>query len=160
VDKEHVQTLEHKEVKDLKIINYFMINKQFKIKKDKKFNLGLINKTGNIYIKRTYTNIFITLTDLNNKVIVCVTSGSADNTITNRRRKKIALAVEKIVSTLNYFLKLYEIKFINIILKMKVKAHVYTLLTKLVYFGIIILSICSKKLIAHNGVKGRRLRRL
>lgn len=137
-----------------------MINKQFRIKKDKIFNLGLINKTANIHIKRTYTNIFITLTDLDNKVIICVTSGSADNTITNRRRKKIALAVEKIVSTLNYFFKLYEIKFINIILKMKVRAHVYTLLSKLVYFGLIILTISSRKLLAHNGVKGRRLRRL
>jgi ribosomal protein S11 len=130
----------HKEVKDL--------------------YLGLSYKTANIHIKRTYTNIFVTLTDLNNNVIVCVTSGSADNTITNRRRKKIALAVEKIVSTLNYFLKLYEIKYLNIILKMKAKAHVYTLLSKLVYFGLVILSICSRKLLAHNGVKGRRLRRL
>jgi ribosomal protein S11 len=137
-----------------------MINKNYRIKKEKNFNLGLLNKTANIHIKRTYTNIFITLTDLDNKVIVCVTSGSADNTITNRRRKKIALAVEKIVSTLNYFFKLYEIKYTNIILKMKVKAHVYTLLSKLVYYGIIILSICSRKLLAHNGVKGRRLRRL
>lgn len=137
-----------------------MINKQFRVKKEKNFNLGLLNKTANIHIKRTYTNIFITLTDLDNKVIACVTSGSADNTITNRRRKKIALAVEKIVSTLNYFFKIYEIKFINIILKMKVKAHVYTLLSKLVYYGLIILSICSRKLLAHNGVKGRRLRRL
>ncbi len=137
-----------------------MLNKQFKIKKEKNFNLGLINKTANIHIKRTYTNIFVTLTDLDNKVIACVTSGSADKTITNRRRKKIALAVEKIVSTLNYFLKLYEIKFLNIVLKMKVKAHVYKLLSKLVYYGLIILSISSRKLLAHNGVKGRRLRRL
>jgi len=137
-----------------------MLNKQFKIKKEKNFNLGLINKTANIHIKRTYTNIFVTLTDLDNKVIACVTSGSADKTITNRRRKKIALAVEKIVSTLNYFIKLYDIKFINIVLKMKVKAHVYKLLSKLVYYGLIILSISSRKLLAHNGVKGRRLRRL
>lgn len=138
-----------------------MASEQYKIKKNKNFNLGLENsKTANIYIKRTYTNIFVTLTDLENKVIVCVTSGSADNTISNRRRKKIALAVEKIVSTLNYFLKLYEIKFINIILKMKVKAHVYNLLSKLIYYGLVILSICSRKILAHNGVKGRRLRRL
>lgn len=135
-----------------------MVKKLFKIKKDKKFFFG--KNIANIHIKRTYTNIFVTLTDLNNNVIVCVTSGSADNTITNRRRKKIALALEKIVLTLNYFFKLYEIKYINVILKMKVKAHVYTLLSKLIYFGLIVLSICSRKLLAHNGVKGRRLRRL
>lgn len=136
------------------------MSKEFKIKKDKNFILGTTNITANIHIKRTYTNIFITLTDLNNNVIVCVTSGSADNTITNRRRKKIALAVEKIVSTLNYFFKLYEIKFVNVILKMKAKAHIYTLLSKLIYYGLIVLSISSRKILAHNGVKGRRLRRL
>lgn len=152
---------EHREVNGLKIIyNLFMVKKQFKIKKDKNFDFGLINKTANIFIKRTYTNIFITLTDLNNKVIVCVTSGSADNSVTNRRRKKIALAVEKIVLLLNYFFKLYEIRYINVILKMKIKAHVYTLLSKLIYYGLIVLSISSRKIIAHNGVKGRRLRRL
>jgi ribosomal protein S11 len=137
-----------------------MVKKQFKIKKDKIFNFGLVNKVANIYIKRTYTNIFVTLTDLNNKVIVCVSSGSADNSISNRRRKKIALAVEKIILLLNHFFKLYEIKYVNVILKMKIKAHVYTLLTKLVYYGLIVLSISSRKIIAHNGVKGRRLRRL
>ena len=137
-----------------------MVKRQFNIKKDKSFYLGITNNIANIFIKRTYTNIFITLTDINNRVIVCITSGSADNTITNRRRKKIALAVERIVIKLNYFLKLYEIKFVNIISKMKVKAHIYTLLSKLIYFGLNVLSISSKKIIAHNGVKGRRLRRL
>lgn len=151
---------EHKEVKDLELQYKIMANKQFKIKKNKSFFFGLIDKTANIHIKRTYTNIFITLTDLNNNVIVCVTSGSADNTITNKRRKTIALTVEKIVLALNHFLKLYEIKYVNVILKMKVKAHIYVLLTKLVYYGLIVLNIYSKKLLAHYGVKGRKLRRL
>jgi len=31
-----------------------------------------------IYIKKTYTNIFITLTDMDNKVVICKTSGSSD----------------------------------------------------------------------------------
>jgi len=137
-----------------------MTNKLFKIKKDKTFFFGTTINTANIHIRRTYTNIFVTLTDLNNNVIACVTSGSADNTVLNRRKKRIALTVEKIVTVLNSFFKLYEIKYIYIILKMKVKAHVYTLLSKLVYYGLVVLSICSRKLLAHNGVKGRRLRRL
>jgi len=126
-----------------------------------KFNLGKKkNKIAKIYIKRTYTNIFITLTDLNNKVIICKTSGSSDNSIFNKRRKKIPQAIEKIIFKINNYLKLYNITNIHLILKMRIKSHVYTLLSKLYSYGIKISSITSKRLIAHNGVKGRNLRRL
>lgn len=134
----------------------------YQIKEEKNFvfnSKSILIKTANIYIRRTYTNIFITLTDLNNKVICCKTSGSSDN-IKNKRRKKIAQAVEKIIYNINSFLKLYEITHLHLILKMRIKSHVYTLLSKLHYYGLNILSISSKRLIAHNGVKGRNLRRL
>lgn len=132
---------------------------KFKIKIDKKFNFGITQNTAKIYIRRTYTNVFVTLTDLNNNVIVCKTSGSSDK-IYNKRRKKIAQAVEKIAAKINQYLKLYEITHLHLILKMRVKAHVYTLLSKLHTYGLFILSLTSRRLIAHNGVKGRNLRRL
>jgi len=132
---------------------------KYKYLKIKKFILGDKIKIAKIYIKRTYTNIFVTLTDLNNKVIICKTSGSSDK-IYNKRKKRIAQAVEKIVLKLKKYFKLYNIMYVHIILKMKIKAHVYTLLSKLHLYGLKILSIKSKKLIAHNGVKGRNLRRL
>jgi len=135
------------------------LKKEFRLKKNKNFFFGLTNKIAKIYIRKTYTNIFITLTDIDNKVIVCQTSGTSD-TFTNKRRKRIAQAVEKIMFNINYFIKLHEITHVHVVLKMKIKSHVYTLLAKLVYYGIIILSICSRRLIAHNGVKGRNLRRL
>src|SRR5271168_4509138 len=131
---------------------------KYKYLKLKNFTLGE-KKIAKIYIKRTYTNIFITLTDLKDKVIICKTSGSSDS-IHNKRKKRIAQAVEKIILKIKKYLKLYNIMYIHLILKMKVKAHVYTLLSKLHSYSIKILSITSKKLIAHNGVKGRNLRRL
>jgi ribosomal protein S11 len=135
---------------------------KYKYLKLKNFFLGeeyLNNKIAKIYIKKTYTNIFITLCDLKNKVIICKTSGSSDK-IYNKRKKRIAQAVEKIIFRIKKYLKLYKIMYIHLILKMKVKAHIYTLLSKLHSYGIKILSIKSKKIIAHNGVKGRNLRRL
>jgi len=113
----------------------------------------------NLYIKRTYTNIFITLCDLNDKVIICKTSGSSDN-IKNKRRKRIAQAVEKIIFHIRKIIKLYDIININLILKMKVKSHVYTLISRLKYYGLNIMSISIRRAIAHNGVKGRNIRRL
>ena len=59
-----------------------------------------------------------------------------------------------------YYIKLYKITHVHVILKMKIKSHVYTLLTKLHYYDVVVLSICTRRLIAHNGVKGRNLRRL
>lgn len=133
---------------------------KYKYLKLKKFNFGGNDlKIAKIYIKRTYTNIFITLTDINNKVIICKTSGSSDK-VYNKRKKKIAQAVEKIIFRIKKYFKLYNIMFLHLVLKMKVKAHVYTLLNKLHIYGIKVLSIKSKKLLAHNGVKGRNLRRL
>lgn len=136
-----------------------ILKKIYKINKNKNFYFGLENKIANIYIRKTYTNIFITLTDLNNKVIICQTSGSSD-IYTNKRRKRIAQAVEKIMINIYHYIKLHKITHIHVILKMKIKSHVYTLLSKLHYYGIFVLSICSKRLVAHNGIKGRNLRRL
>jgi ribosomal protein S11 len=130
---------------------------KYRFKKDHFFfgNKKIIN----LYIKRTFTNIFITLCDLNNKVIICKTSGSSDN-IKNKRRKRIAQAVEKIIFHIRKIIKLYDIININLILKMKVKSHVYTLLSRLKYYGLNIMSISIRRAIAHNGVKGRNIRRL
>jgi len=136
-----------------------LLNKGYKIKKNKIFSFGLNQDMAKIYIKKTYTNIFITLTDMDNKVVICKTSGSSD-IYKNKRKKKIAQAVEKIINNINNFLKLYKITKIHIILKMKIKAHIYILLEKLNYYGLIILSISSLKILPHNGVKGRNLRRL
>lgn len=49
-----------------------------KLKRKNHFFFGFRRdcKVARIYLKRTYTNIFITLTDLHSKVIVCKTSGN------------------------------------------------------------------------------------
>jgi len=138
-----------------------MIKKKYKFKNKKNhfFFGNLKEKIANIYIRRTFTNVFITLCDLNNKVIVCKTSGSSDN-YKNKRRKRISQAVEKIILQLKNNIKFFNIIKLHIILKMKIKSHVYTLINKLRYYGLIILSICSKRKMSHNGVKGKNIRRL
>ena len=47
-----------------------------KLRKKNHFNLGLSQDTGRIYLRRTFTNTILTLTDLDNNVIVCKTSGN------------------------------------------------------------------------------------
>lgn len=136
----------------------------YKFNKKKNFFLDIDiddvkQRAAKLYIRKTFSNIFITITDLNDKVIICRSSGSSD-TSNNKRRKTIAQAVERIVYYIVKFLNLYNIKYLHLILKMRIKAHVFTLLTRLNYYGFEILSIISRRKIAHNGVRGKSLRRL
>jgi len=132
---------------------------KYKIRKNHFFFGDKNNKIANLYIRRTFTNIFVTLCDLNNKVIICKTSGSSDN-IRSKRRKRIAQAVEKIMIYIRKTMRLYNLNNLNLILKMKIKSHVYTLLNKIKYYSLNILKISLRRPIAHNGVKGRNIRRL
>lgn len=138
-----------------------MLKKKYKYKKKKShFFFGpQNNRIAKIYLRRTFTNVFITLTDLKNQVITCKTSGTSKIS-DNKRRKRIAQAVEKIMIFIYKYIKLYKIVNIHIILKMRVKSHVYTLIKRLNNYKLNIINIISKRKIAHNGVKGRNLRRL
>lgn len=83
---------------ELKLQNHFIFS-----------NPGLdLKNTAFIHIRRTYSNIFVTLTDLNANVIVCKSSGSS-GIIRSKRRKKAPQALENIVNALMPYLKLYEL---------------------------------------------------
>lgn len=118
------------------------------------------NRTAKIYLRKGWSNIFLTLTDLNNKVIICKTSGNSKIS-ESKRRKKIAMAIEIIMKYLyNETILLFNIRNIEIILKMRVRSHLYTLIKRLKYYKINIVSIISKKKIAHNGIRKKKLRRI
>jgi len=100
------------------------------------------------------------LTDLKNKVIICKTSGNSKIS-DSKRRKKIAMAIETIMKYLyNETMVLFNIRNIIIILNMKVRSHLYTLIKRLRYYKINIISIISRKKIAHNGIRKKKLRRV
>ena len=118
------------------------------------------NRTAKIYLRKTWSNIFLTLTDLKNRVIICKTSGNC-KVSNSKRRKKIAMSIEKIIKHLyDESLLLFNIKNIEIILKMRVRSHLYTLIKRLKYYKINIISIISRKKIAHNGIRKKKIRRL
>lgn len=116
----------------------------------------LINKTKTnafIFIKKTFSNIFITLTDLNLKVIVCKTSTIA-GIKGNKRRKVAPQAIEYIVSSLMS----YNFKTVYICLNLysfKIRKYLYNLLRELNLNNIIIKGFFRFNYRAHNGVRGR-----
>jgi ribosomal protein S11 len=71
------------------------------------------------------------------------------------------MAIEKIMKYLyDESILLFNIKNIEIILKMRVRSHLYTLIKRLKYYKINIIGIVSRKKIAHNGIRKKKLRRL
>jgi ribosomal protein S11 len=138
-----------------------MFKKKYRYKKKKThfFFGNLTNRIGKIYLRRTFSNVFITLTDLKNQVIICKTSGTSKIS-ENKRRKRIAQAVETIMLHIYKFIQLYKIVNLHLFLKMRVKSHVYTLIKVLTNYKLNIKKIILKRKIAHNGVKGRNIRRL
>lgn len=125
------------------------------------FNFGdKDNRTAKIYLRKSWSNIYLTLTDLSNKVIICKTSGNSKIS-ESKRRKKIAMAIETIMKYLyNETILLFNIKNIEIVLKMRVRSHLYTLIKRLKYYKVNIISIISKRKMAHNGIRKKKLRRL
>lgn len=126
-------------------------------KKDSKFLLS--DNAAKIYLRRSYTNVFVTLTDLADKVIACKTSGMSGIT-GSKRRKNIPQAIESIMKVLYPVLKLYKIKNVTIVLKMRINIFFHYLQKELVYYNINILGYCMRRAVAFNGVKGRKLRRV
>ena len=97
------------------------------------FNFGSMSeKKARIVLKRSYTNIFITLMDLNDQVVICKSSGSS-GIKGSKRAKNSPQAIEKIVASLHAYLKLYQIQSVDIILKMRKNVYFHYLLKELAY---------------------------
>lgn len=112
-----------------------------------------------LYLRRTFSNIFLTLTDLKNKVIICKTSGSS-GIKGSKRRKKVPYALEVILKVMSSFFKLHKINAVQIVLKMRVNAFLYAVLRELSHYNITVVRFTVRRSIAFNGTKGRKLRRL
>ena len=126
-----------------------------------KFNFGddLLNNKGCIYFKRSRSNFFITLTDLNHKVIICKTSGSVLYQA-SKRRKKSPQAIEDIMKSIRSYIKLYNITCIIIILRQRLSIHIKFIVKELEIYNIPILHFKFKLCRAFNGMRQRKLRRL
>jgi ribosomal protein S11 len=115
-------------------------------------------KYARLYINRSFSNIFITLTDSNNKVVICKSAGNA-GIDGNKRRKTAIQVIEPIVNQLCAYFELYSVHKINIIVKYDMTAHLNKLLRELKLVGIEINSIKVLVKFAHNGVRARKIPR-
>ena len=106
-----------------------------KQKPKNKFNF--YNNSCRLYLKKTHSNIFLTLTDLRGRVVKCATSGSA-GLGHSKRRKKAPQSIEKIMLSLKFYFDLYKIKGILLYFSAKTSKIFYTLLKEIQYNGLYI----------------------
>lgn len=110
------------------------------------------NFLANILLRCTRANTFLTLTDIKDQVIISKSAGSSG--IMRKKKKKISpYVIESMVHYLTPFLKLYNIKRLNLIFKSKSKSFFPFLIKNLHMKGIIINDCFDRYRVAHNGVR-------
>jgi ribosomal protein S11 len=130
-----------------------------KKKSNFRFFLGEgVNRTAHLYMRKTFSNVFLTLTDLNDKVIICRSSGSS-GIWRLKKRKASPYALERIVSKLNYHFRFFRIKSLKVFIKMRLNNFSHHLLRYLEPCGIQVVSFKRSICVPHNGMRGPRLPR-
>jgi ribosomal protein S11 len=112
-----------------------------------------------LILNRVHSNIFITLMDYKKKVIICKTSGMCA-VGASKKKKNAPHAVENIVKELSPFFKAYGIKVVDIILRSRITSHMLIFVKELFDLGIEIRQFLQRLLLSHNGLRGRKLRRV
>lgn len=129
------------------------------MKLKRKSHFCSLDDTAIIYLNKSYTNIFITLADLRRDVIISKSSGSSEGISHSKRRKTVPQAIENILKGMSKYFKLYNIKFVKIVLKIKVNVLFYYLLKELTFYNIGVKGFSIRRPIAFNGTRGRKIRR-
>jgi len=127
----------------------------------KHFNFGDFKSkiVARIFFKKSRSNFFITLTDINNNVIVSKSSGCVLSS-NSKRRKKSPQAVEDIMRSLKPYLVIYNITHIEVILRQRINIFIHFLVKELEVYGVNILDFKLKLNHVYNGMRKRKLRRL
>jgi ribosomal protein S11 len=108
-----------------------------------------------LHLRHTPSSFIVTLTDLKNNVIFCCTSRSMRH-LKSKKQRRSPYVIEPIFLKVYEFLKLYKIKFVDLVLKMRINSHIHFLLKELNFSGIVVFKIFESYCLPHNGMRGRK----
>ena len=109
-------------------------------------------------IRRSSSNIILTLTDLVGKVVYVCCSGYVG--MDGRRRKGSFWAADKLGTKLGRYALSLNLRFVFIILEAPTSIVVSSAIHGLVYSGIKLLGVHYRYCLPHNGCRTRKPRRL
>jgi|ERR1700742_1574502 ribosomal protein S11 len=114
---------------------------------------------GHLLFFQKYSNIFLVLKTENRKHVVTLTSGSCKLGKT-KKQKMSPFNVNLIIKELKQYCKIYNINRVRFFLRSTINKHYYNILKYLTLYGIKLIEINYMLHMPHNGVRGRKLRRL
>ena len=129
-----------------------------RLKKRQKFNLSPLKCKAKILFQTTYSNIFLSLLDLNNKVICFKSAGHLPDSF-NKKKKTPLYNIGLLMELLSKYIKLYKIT--NIIFEFRAKKPFFYgnyFLDQFKLYGLFVNTYKHYVPVAHNGVKGRHIR--
>jgi ribosomal protein S11 len=137
-----------------------MLKQQVDIEKNKKQKFLFLTvqnkKRANIHLRKNYSNFFLTLTDTQNKVIVCKSAAMVLGKLQRRRRRKAPQTMENMVANLEHYFSFYNIKCLYLILHIRPGLYVRFLARSLKARKIQLLNIKYKRKLPYSYTRGRR----
>lgn len=112
-----------------------------------------IRATVRIHFRSNTNNLFITLTDMKNKVLYTRSTGTCTGE-TNKRRKRTNLVVEQMTDEIIHKLTLAQKKSVQIILRTRKRRLLRPFLSYLYTSAIKVTSMLDRCKIPHNGIRG------
>lgn len=112
-----------------------------------------IRATARIHFRSNTNNLFITLTDMKNKVLYTRSTGTCTGE-TNKRRKRTNLVVEQMTDEIIQKLTLAQKKSVQIILRTRKRRLLRPFLSYLYTSAIKVTSMLDRCKIPHNGIRG------
>lgn len=132
------------------------------LKKKRKFSFNFgINQIGCLHIKKSYNNLFLTLTDLKGYVVCCKTFGTLYQNEPPKKQRKGPLAMGLMFNSILPFFAIYNLKFVVIFCRIRITSQIHHLVKLLKAEKIIIKRISVIRRLSYNqGMRGRRVRKI
>lgn len=112
-----------------------------------------------IFVRKSFTNFFITMTDIKNRVILTLSLGLTSKS--NNRKKKLSYDnFLQLINRLLRRLKFLKINYVSVVLRSNMNWQILMLFNELNRNNIFIFKTLKRILVAHNGVYNRHTRRI
>jgi ribosomal protein S11 len=129
-------------------------------KHKRKFFVHMKPRKAMLHFKPSYSNYFMTMTDLSYNTVVCYSGGRVS--LSNNKKTKISTVVAySLIKSLFFYLKMYKIKQLIFEIKKRMDAFFYQAMSFLKYKRLKVYRLYAIRRLPHNkGLRKRKLRRI